>query len=283
MKDVRRILACVGAAILMCLIVSSAAYAGRTITVAVGGDIPTMKMKDSSGALTGFEIDMVKAIASEAGFQVKFVEVPWKNLYNDLNAGKYDAVVASVSITSGKKNRFGISEPYFSTGQVLVVPKSKANLSMNGRNIGVFKLSQTADKVRRSGANLTYFTAQETEQAFRDLAKGNVDGVLCDAPVALGYVSGKYSGKFCLSSDSCILDPSLKKEDYGIVCKKGNSEVLGMINKGLAAVKSKDTDDKIMAKWFRDTMVATASGQSSGSMFASEIPTGAQNSPVSPK
>lgn len=283
MKDVKRIMICVGAVFLMCLLLSSIAYAGKTITVAVGGDIPTMKMKDNSGALTGYEIDMVKAIAHEAGFQVKFVEIPWKNLYNDLNAGKYDAVVASVSITSGKKTRFGLSDPYFSTGQVLVVPKAKVNQSVNGKNIGVFKLSQTADKVRRSGANLTYYTAQETEQAFKDLSKGNVDGILCDSPVALGYTTDKYAGRFCLSNDRCILDPSLKKEDYGIVCKKGNTEVLDLINKGLASVKSKDMDDQIMDKWFKGSMVAAASGQSSSSMFASEIPTGAQNSPTSPK
>lgn len=283
MKESRRFMICVGAAILLCLALSSSALAGKTLTVAVGGDIPTMKMKDSSGALTGYEIDMVKAIASEAGVQVKFVEVPWKNLYNDLNAGKYDAVVASVSISDGKKQRFGISEPYFSAGQILVVPKSKVNQSVNGKNIGVFKLSQTADKVRRSGANLTYYTAEETETAFKDLAKGNVDGILCDSPIALGYTTGKYAGKFCISTDGCVLDPGLKKEDYGIVCRKGNSETLDLINKGLAAVKSKNIDDRIMDKWFKDSMVATTTGQASGSLFASEIPTGAQNSPASPK
>ena len=59
MKDIRKFMTCFGAAILLCLFLSSPAFAGKTITVAVGGDIPTMKMKDTSGSLAGFEIDMV--------------------------------------------------------------------------------------------------------------------------------------------------------------------------------------------------------------------------------
>ncbi|HWR69407.1 MAG TPA: transporter substrate-binding domain-containing protein [Desulfomonilia bacterium] len=283
MKIIKGFLACCGVVIVLSFFMCGPAFAGKTLVVAVGGDVPTMKMKDSKGSLTGYEIDMIKAIASEAGFQVKFVEVPWKNLYNDLNAGKYDAVAASVSINGGKKERYGLSDPYFSTGQLLIVPKGKASGSVNGKNIAVFKLSPTADKVRRSGANLTYYTVEETDQAFKDLAKGNVDGVLCDTPVALGYSTGKHAGKFCLSKDGCILDPSLKKEDYGIVVKKGNTETLGLINAGLAAVKSKNMDDQIMDKWFKEAMTEVASSLDFGSMFASEIPSGPQNSPASPK
>lgn len=283
MKDVKRFMICFGAAFLLCLFLGGAAFAGKTLTVAVGGDMPTMKMKDKTGALSGYEIDMVKAIANEAGFQVRFVEVPWKNLYNDLNAGKYDAVIASSSISGGKKQRFGMSDPYFSTSQLLVVPKAKADMSVNGKNIAVFKLSPTADKVRRSGANLTYYTLEETGQAFKDLAKGNVDGVLCDSPTAYGYSTGSYEGRFCLSNEACILDPNLKKEDYGIVVRKGNNDTLDLINKGLASVKSKDIDDQIMGKWFKDSMLAAAPGRSSDSMFASDIPTGPQNSPASTK
>lgn len=282
MTQVRRMITFAGIAILVCLFMSSAAFAGKTLVVAVGGDIPTMKMKDSKGALTGYEVDLINAIAKESDVQVKIVEVPWKNLYNDLNAGKYDAVIASVSITGSKKDRYGISDPYFSTGQLLVMPKSKANSGVNGRNIGVFKLSPTADKVRRSGANLTYYTAEESETAFKDLAKGNVDGVLCDIPMALGYTSGKYAAKFCIANESCVMDSSLKKEDYGIVVKKGNSEVLDIINNGLASVKSKDIDDKLMNKWFKDSLAAT-SGSWFDSLFASDVVTGPQNSPASSK
>jgi polar amino acid transport system substrate-binding protein len=287
MKKAMKFMTCVGIAVLLGVFAGSAAFAGKTLVVAVGGDIPTMKMKDGKGSLSGYEIDMIKAIAKEAGVDVKIVEVPWKNLYNDLNAGKYDAVAASVSITPGKQGRYGMSDAYFSTGQLLVVPKSRVNDSVNGKNIGVFKLSQTADKVRRSGANLTYYTVEETAQAFKDLANGNVHGILCDTPVALGYTTGKHAGKFCLSNDNEGCTAGSAREDYGIVVKKGNADTLDLINKGLASVKSKDMDDEIMGKWFKgaDAKVASSLGQKSffDSLFASEVPTGAQNSPASAK
>lgn len=277
----RKFISAIGCAFIVSLFLCPGAWAERTVTVALGGDVFHMKAKSAKGGFEGYEIDLMKAVAQEAGFKIKFVEVPWKSLFDGLNEGKYDAVIASVNITAGRKERYELSDPYFSAAQLLVVPRSKVNMKLSGRNVGVFRLSAAADRIRRSGANITYYTVQETPQAFKDLQKGTIDALLCDSPVAIGCTAGSTSSSLCIASLD-ILDAKECVEEYGIVCRKGNRELVELINKGLASVKAKKLDNEFALRWFKGTAVASTS-QGSGSFFASEIQTGPQNSPVSSK
>jgi polar amino acid transport system substrate-binding protein len=251
MKDNKRWITC--AFIVMFVFLGSAAFAGKAMVVAVNASWPPMQMKDDKGNITGYEIDMIKAMAAEAGFQVKIVNVPWGKIFKELDAGKYDAVMASVSITESRKEKFDFSEPYFTAEQLLVVPKSQAAAPLTGKAIAVFKLTTGADAIRKSqGCRMTYYTVEETEQAFKDLAKGDLHGVFCDSPVALNYVfsKSKYKDKFTIVSALGALAKPSGKEEYGIAVRKGNAEALDLVNKGLQAVKTKGIDSQLKDKWF---------------------------------
>ena len=268
--------------ILMCLFMSSLAFAEKNLVIAVNANWPPMQMKDSKGNISGYEVDLLKAIAAEAGFKVKMANVSWRNIFNDLKAGKYDAVMASVSMTDARKEKFDFSEPYFTAEQILLVPKSKANAQLAGKTMAVFKLTTGAEAVRSTqGCNITYYTVEETDQAFKDLSKGFVDGVLCDSPVAYNYAA-KYNGKFVLKGDACALAKKSANEEYGIAVKKGDSQTLDLINKGLKAVKDKGIEAKIKNKWFKQILLASGA-KKQDSMLASEIMAGSQNSPASDK
>lgn len=278
----KKLLSCFMSVILMCLFMSSLAFAEKNLVIAVNANWPPMQMKDSKGNISGYEVDLLKAIAAEAGFKVKMVNVSWRDIFNDLKAGKYDAVMASVSMTDARKEKFDFSEPYFTAEQILLVPKSKANAQLAGRTMAVFKLTTGAEAVRSTqGCNITYYTVEETDQAFKDLSKGFVDGVLCDSPVAYNYAA-KYNGKFVLKGDACALAKKSANEEYGIAVKKGDSQTLDLINKGLKAVKDKGIEAKIKDKWFKQILLASGA-KKQDSMLASEIMAGSQNSPASDK
>jgi len=268
--------------VMMSLFFSTTVLAEKTLTVAVNANWPPMQLKDGKGNVSGYEIDLLKAIAQEAGFKVKIVNVSWRNIFNDLNAGKYDAVMASVSMTDARKEKFDFSDSYFTAEQILLVPKSKASSQLQGKTMAVFKLTTGAEAVRSTqGCNISYYTCEETDQAFKDLSKGFVDGILCDSPVAYNYAA-KYNGKFVMKGDACSLSKKSANEEYGVAVRKGDSDTLDLINKGLRAVKDKGTEAKIKDKWFKQIIVASGA-KSQDSMLASEIMTGAQNSPASSK
>jgi polar amino acid transport system substrate-binding protein len=239
-------------------------------------------MKDSKGNISGYEVDLLKAIAEEAGFKVNLVNVSWRNIFNGLQAGKYDAVMASVSMNDARKENFKFSEPYFTAEQILLLPKAKANAKLSGKTMAVFKLTTGAEAVRSThGCNIAYYTVEETDQAFKDLSKGFIDGVLCDSPVAYNYAA-QYKGKFVLKGDVCDLAKNTTNEEYGIAVKKGDSQTLDLINKGLKVVKDKGIEAKIKDKWFKHILLASGA-KKQDSMLASEIMAGTQNSPASDK
>jgi len=282
MKSMKTSFAIILSFVMVSFCFSSIAMAEKTLTVAVNANWPPMQLKDSKGNVSGYEIDLLKAIAAEAGFKVKMVNVSWRNIFNDLNAGKYDAVMASVSMTDARKEKFDFSDNYFTAEQILLVPKSKASMQLQGKTMAVFKLTTGAEAVRSTqGCNITYYTCEETDQAFKDLSKGFVDGILCDSPVAYNYAA-KYNGKFAMKGDACSLAKKSANEEYGIAVKKGDSEALDLINKGLRSVKDKGIEAKIKDKWFKPIIVASGA-KTQDSMLASEIMTGAQNSPASAK
>lgn len=253
MKVLRFFMAYLFMVLFICLTLNMDASAQRTLVIAVdSGDWAPMKMKENKGNLTGFEIDMIKAIGGEAGFQVTIVEVRWENIFNDLDAGKFDAVMASVSITDKRKERFDFSQPYFSAEQLLVVRKALAFSSLEGKTIAAFEATTGAAVLKKSASvEKKFYPVGETERTFNDLADGKIDGVICDTPLAIHYAFRRdaYKGKFAIASEKTVLGKPSEKEEYAIVVKKGNADVLALINRGINAVNAKDIDADLKTKW----------------------------------
>jgi polar amino acid transport system substrate-binding protein len=244
----------VSVTLFLCCFLCSGAYAQRTVIVAVDGDLAPMKMKDDKGNLAGYEVDMIKAMAEEAGFQVTLMEVPWKDIFSGLEAGKYDAVMSSVSITAERKKKYDFTQPYFYAEQLLVVPKSLAGASLEGKTIAAFEATTGASALRKSAlVQKKYYPLARTELPFKDLADGKIDGVLCDTPVAINYsfLNEAYAGKFAIASEKTVLGKPSAREEYGIVVKKGNAEVLTLLNKGLKGVADKNIDNRLKDKWIK--------------------------------
>ena len=251
------------AGLLLCVFMSTPAFAGKTLVVAVNLNWPPMEMKDKKGKMTGYEIDLINAMGEAAGFQVKFIEVPWKTIFTGLEKGNYDAVLASVSITESRKDKYDFSEPYFTTEQLFVVPKAKREEPLREKSIAAFKLTTGAEALRLyQKVNIAFYTVEETDKAFKDLSKGLIDGVLCDSPMAVDYATynNTYKDKFALTT--CLLPDGVQipKENYGIAVRKGNAEVLDLINQGLHAVKEKGIESEIRTKWIKPSELGTGPG-----------------------
>jgi polar amino acid transport system substrate-binding protein len=239
---------------LVCMAMTLHAYDGKKILVAVNSNWPPMEMKDQKGRIVGYEIDLINAIAAEAGLQVKFTDVPWRKIFNELDEGKHDAIIASVSITDGRREKYDFSEPYFTAEQLMVVPKAMAEEPLNGKTIAAFKLTTGAETIRLyQKCSITFYTVEETEKAFRDLSKGYIYGILCDSPLAVNYAvyNKKYKGKFAIRTDVIPEGSPIPRENYGIVVKKGNAELLALINQGLQTVRDKGVEGKIREKWIQ--------------------------------
>lgn len=230
---------------------SVAAFAApKSIKVATDATWPPMEMVDANKKIVGYDIDFMNAVAKEAGITVEFKNTAWDGIFAGLDSGQYDAIISSVTITKERQAKYDFTEPYTSIGQILVVPKtdktSKFIANLKGKKVGA-QIGTTGAFEIKKVAGVELKTYDEIGLAFEDMAAGRISGVVCDEPVAAHFALQKkeYRDKFK------IVGKSFTKEAYGIVVKKGNTELVALLNKGIKAVKAKKLDVKIHNKWVK--------------------------------
>lgn len=229
------------------LLVTGSAWA-KTIVIAQDATWPPMEFVDQNKQIVGYDTDYMKAVAKEAGFNVEFKNVAWDGIFSGLAAGKYDAICSSVTITDERKKAMDFSIPYYKVRQALVVPKSstaKTLEDMKGKTLGG-QIGTTGYFAIQDAKGVTPKSYDEIGLAMEDLYNGRIDGVVCDDPVAAQYALQKaeYGAKLKIAA---VLDTG--DEYYGVAVKKGNKQVLDLINKGIKEVQAKGIDKQLRKKW----------------------------------
>jgi len=221
------------------------------ITVASDATWPPMEFVDASGEIVGFDIDLINAVAVAGGFEVEIQNTAWDGIFAGLANGDYDAVISSVTITDERKRTMDFSTPYVNAGQILVVatdaPASVQSLDdLAGEEVGA-QIGTTGAFAVEEADGVDLRTYDEIGLAVEDLANGRIAGAVMDNPVAADYVlqNENYAGRLK------IVGEPFTEEFYGIAVKKGNDEVLDMINAGLDVVLNDGTADEILNTWLR--------------------------------
>ena len=215
--------------------------------------------QNEKGEIVGFDIDVVQAIAAKAGIQVKFVNTPWEGIFNTLQQGDRDMIVSAVTITDERKQTMDFSDPYFDAAQLIAVKEtSKVTkfADLKKLKVGV-QTGTTGDEavsklMGKTSTSIKRF--ESTPLALKELESGSVDAVVADNGVIAHYVANNPGGKF-----KTVSDKEFVPEQYGIAVKKGNAELLGKLNQGLAAIKADGTYNQIYAKYFGAPPAAAAS------------------------
>ncbi len=209
---------------------------------------PFESVDEATKAITGFDIDLMNAIAKAGGFEIEFVNVSWDPLLAGMAQCQYDAAISAMTITEERKQSFNFSDPYFAAGQIVSVKSDNTDITskdtLAGKTIGA-QLGTTGDIesqaiAKAQGATLK--TYDDIGLAFQDLMNGQIDAVIADNPLALGYV-GQNPDKIK------VVGQAFTDEFYGVAVCKTNTDLLAKINKGLAAVKKEGLIDQLTTKW----------------------------------
>lgn len=231
---------------------SAPAPAPAPTVYAVGTDAAyaPFESQDEKGEIVGFDIDVLKAIAAKAGFEVKFINTPWEGIFNSLGQGDRDIVISAVTITDERKQTLDFSDAYFDAAQLIAVrDNSKVTkfADLKKLKVGV-QTGTTGDEAitklqGKTSTNIKRF--ESTPLALKELESGGVDAVVADNGVVIHHVANNPGAKF-----KTISDTEFAPEQYGIAVKKGNTAVLEKINQGLAGIKADGTYDQIYTKYF---------------------------------
>jgi arginine/lysine/histidine/glutamine transport system substrate-binding and permease protein len=222
------------------------AAAGAAWTVGTEPAFPPFESQGDGGELVGFDIDLMKAIGEKAGVEIKFESLPFDGLIPALQAGTIDAAISGMTITEERAQTVTFSRPYFRAGLAIAVAADSTDIKslddLKGKRIAV-QIGTTGAEQAASVPDAKVSTFDSAPLALQELANGNVDAVINDAPVTLDAIkTGNIPGVK-------VIGELLTSEFYGIAMPK-DSDNAEALNKALADLIADGTYAEIYKKWF---------------------------------
>jgi polar amino acid transport system substrate-binding protein len=202
---------------------------------------------EEGGKVIGFDIDLMDLVAKKLGVTQDIIDTPFDGIQSgaDFNSGKCDLSSAGMTINDKRKQNIDFSDPYFDATQALLVKKSsgiKDLPALSGKKLGVQNTTTGQEYAEKNaaGANLVVF--EDLGLLLTAVETGQVDAGINDNGVLYDWVKDK--------TDFEVSKEFNTGEQYGIGLKKGNTELLTVINDVLKEAKSSGEYDKIYEKWF---------------------------------
>ncbi|MGB8699480.1 MAG: basic amino acid ABC transporter substrate-binding protein [Thermosynechococcaceae cyanobacterium] len=218
----------------------------KILKVATEPAFAPFESKAADGQLEGFDIEIMQAAGKAAGLTVEFQSLPFDGIIPALQANTVDAAISAMTITPERTKTVDFSRPYFKAGLAIAVQDKDTSItsldSLKNKKIAV-QIGTTGATTAKgvSGAKVSSFDSAPL--ALQELANGNVDAVVNDAPVTLDAIKkGNIKGLK-------VVGQLLTEEYYGIAFPKGSAN-LSAINTGLDQLITDGTYAEIYKKWF---------------------------------
>ncbi len=222
------------------------APASSTLRVATDATFPPFEIVDeATKELTGFDVELMKAIAAKAGFTLEWSNLPFDSVLAGLSQCQFDLAIAAITITEDRKKEMLFSDPYINAGQIVVVRLEDGSIQskddLAGKTVAA-QLGTTGEIEARKIENVNYKPYDTYDLAFLDLANGQVDAVIADYPTALGFI-GQNADKLKTVGEV------FTEESYGIAVCKNREDLLTPLNTALQALKDEGKIAELEQTW----------------------------------
>ena len=203
--------------------------------------------QNSSNQYTGIDMDLIKAIAEDQGFEIEITNPGFDAAINAVQSGQADGMIAGMSVTDARKETFDFSDSYYTANTILGVKESSTISSyedLKGKTVGVKNgtTSQTFLTENQSKYGYKIKTFADGSSMYDSLNTGSIDAVMDDEPVL----------KYSISQGQKLKTPieGTPIGETAFAVKKGsNPELIEMFNNGLANLKASGEFQKILDKY----------------------------------
>jgi polar amino acid transport system substrate-binding protein len=206
-----------------------------TYVVGIDAEYPPFSYLDPQGNAIGFDVESMKWIAEDQGFEVKFQPTAWDGIIPALEAKKIDVIYAGMTITPERAEKVAFSNPYWTVNQDVAALESSTvtieDVLAGNASIGVQRGCTAATWVEENLVETGILPQSDlkvydnTPLAVTDLVNGRVDVVMYDDLSLDKIIEGK---------PARIIGSVETKEEFGVAVRKEDTELLAMINDGLA-------------------------------------------------
>ena len=223
-----------------------------TLRIATEGAFPPFSDITAGGEVQGFDVDIANALCGHMKVACEIVTQDWDGLIPGLQAGKYDAIVASMTITAERRKQVAFTHKYYSTPLALVARKDSGlagtePAAMAGRALGAQAASVHADYAQsvygRAGADVKLYPS--VDEALIDLVNGRLDAAISDRFALVDWMSK--SGRDCCEIVGTLKD---SESQAGIAVRLEDTALRDRLDAALDAILADGTYKKIQGKYF---------------------------------
>ena len=216
------------------------------LRIATEGAYPPFNSVDANGQLVGFDVDIAKALCAEMKANCEIVAQDWDGIIPALVANKYDAIIASMSITDELKQSIDFTNKYYSNYLAVIAPSGGVTgpSDLNRKTVGAQRstlASQWAEDQLMGRASIKLYDTQTA--AYADLQAGRLDAMVSDIYPAMDWLTS-VSG-FQLAGEKIDIN-----DQIGIGIRQNEAGLKAAFNAAIDAIRTNGVYAEINAKYF---------------------------------
>ncbi|MGN1098036.1 MAG: transporter substrate-binding domain-containing protein, partial [Clostridia bacterium] len=220
----------------------------KVYKIATDTTFAPFEFQDESGNYVGIDIDVLAAIAENQGFEYELQPLGFNAAVTALESNQADGVIAGMSITDERKEKYDFSTAYYDSGVVMAIKADNEDItgyeSLAGKRVAVKTGTEGAtfaESIKdQYGFEIAYF--DESPYMYEEVKSGGSAACFEDYPV-MGYGISQGNGL------KMVTDME-KGSSYGFAVMKGrNTELLEMFNAGLEEIIADGTYQEILDKY----------------------------------
>lgn len=233
----------------------TATDAPLNIKIATESSYKPFSYTDADGKLIGYEIELVDALCAQMKAECEVISQDWDGLIPGLNAQKFDAAIAGMSITPERKEVVDFSDPYFHSG-IILIGKKGDDLSIDGlqgQPIASQRSTVASQYLQDEHSNADIKLYDTQDNAYLDLTSGRVRGMMSDKVTGIDWLKTEAGKNYEVKGQEI----SSNDDAMGIAFRKGDP-LIAKFNKALAELKDNGTYDQITGSYFGTSSTAAA-------------------------
>ena len=218
-------------------------------------EFPPFHYYDEEGVLTGFDVDLARAICSEAGTQCDVRARPWGELLPALQRGEADAVIAAQRITGTLIRDFDVTDRYFHTTAWFAGPRGGQRQPitperLERQRIAVARGSPHEAYLRTFFRESAIETTETVEQARDAVRQGRADLVFGDGIGLVFWVNGSLSQECCELKGGPYYEPKFFGDGLAITVPRQDAELKRLINRTLERLRRNGRYEELILRYF---------------------------------
>lgn len=230
---------------------------GNVLRIGTEGAYAPFNYTNADGTLGGFDIEIANAICADMQVTCEIMAQDWDGIIPGLKAGKYDAIVAAMSVTPERAQQVAFTDPYFSNALVFLAKKDSTFDPAKVTDINAHSIAAQRSTISSQWLENTYPKADmklydTLSNAFLDLGAGRVDAMISDKLPAIEWLSSTSGNNYVLKGAEIDIN-----DNFAIAVRSNDEALQAKINTSLSNIKANGTYDKINQKYFAVPASAT--------------------------